>query len=346
MPEKSLPVVTLKANTSTGHSIATSTTDTPLSVVTSVGATSAKMMVSTTTTTTKPKVSEKTKPMKCSRVFNKPIEIEPTVDTPTPTNKQTQGGTDMDSGPTVEESDNTSLLNKYYEVLTPEQDDIVYISHSDIIKSRCTVSLNRISEDKITKLTTSKHDTPSQMSSSESTEPTDITKKPCYRLKRKPSRARVRAQQIITARNKNKNRQEAVLIQLAHSVSCVIPPEAEPEPDEPVISVSKDSSDDTILYTPPSSPKKKKKKKQVAKFVIRTVGLKMHRDTETVKEKRNRNFKCYLCGENFSSTRLLNTHFKIDHEGLDCLECGKEFNSPLMLKKHSYIHKLCSYICS
>ena len=255
----------------------------------------------------------------------------------------------MESSSTVEQSDNTYLLNKYYEVLTPEQDDIVHISHTDIIKSRCTVSLNRISEDRITGLTTSKHDTPLQMSSSESTESTAIKKKPCYRPKRKPSRARMRAQQIITACNKNKTRQELVLTQLVHSVSCAVPPEAEPKPDEPEISDSKDSSDDTILYMPPSSPKRKKKKKQVAKFVIRTMGLKMHRDTETVKEgnkKRNRNFKCYLCDEYFSSARLLNTHFKISHEGLDCLECGKEFNSPLTLKKHSYIHKICSYKCS
>ena len=109
------------------------------------------------------------------------------------------------------------------------------------------------------------------------------------------------------------------------------------------------SSDDTILYTPPPSPEKKKKQKQVAKFVIRTVGLKTHRDMEAVKEgnkKRSRNFKCFLCGECLSSTRKLNTHFKIDHEGLDCLECGKEFNSPLLLKKHSYIHKLCNFKCS
>ena len=44
------------------------------------------------------------------------------------------------------------------------------------------------------------------------------------------------------------------------------------------------SSDDTIIYTLPPSPERKKKRKPVAKFVIRTVGLKTHRDTETVKE--------------------------------------------------------------
>ena len=62
--------------------------------------------------------------------------------------------------------------------------------------------------------------------------------------------------------------------------------------------------------------------------------------------KRNRTFKCYLCGEQFGSTRKMNVHFKIDHEGLDCIECGKGFNSPLSLKKHSCIHKLCNFNCT
>ena len=109
------------------------------------------------------------------------------------------------------------------------------------------------------------------------------------------------------------------------------------------------SSNDMILYTPPASPTIKKKKKQIAKFVMRTVGLKTRKDTDKVKEgnmKSNRTFKCYLCGEQFGSTRKMNIHFKIDHEGLDCIECSKGFNSPLSLKKHSYVHKLCNFNCT
>ena len=110
-----------------------------------------------------------------------------------------------------------------------------------------------------------------------------------------------------------------------------------------------DSSDDTITYTPPASPEKKIKKKHVMKFIIRTVGLKTHCDTAAViacNKKRLQNFRCYLCGESFTSTQSLNTHFRINHEVLDCIECDKEFNSPLSLKKHSYIHKLCTLKCS
>ena len=62
--------------------------------------------------------------------------------------------------------------------------------------------------------------------------------------------------------------------------------------------------------------------------------------------KHSRTFKCYLCREQFGSTRKMNVHFKIDLEGLDCLECSKDFNSPLSLKKHSYVHKLCNFNCT
>ena len=79
------------------------------------------------------------------------------------------------------------------------------------------------------------------------------------------------------------------------------------------------------------------------------VALKTHCDTEAVidlNKQRKCNFKCYLCGDTSTSARSLNTHFKINHEGLDCIVCDKEFNSPLSLKKHSYIHKLCNYKCT
>ena len=100
---------------------------------------------------------------------------------------------------------------------------------------------------------------------------------------------------------------------------------------EEVEATAQDSLDDTIIYTPPTSPAKKNKKKHVVKFIIRTVGQKTHHDTEAVKDfnkKRSQNFKCYLCGEKITSAQSLNTHFRINHKGLDCIVCDKEFNSP------------------
>ena len=209
------------------------------------------------------------------------------------------------------------------------------------------VRWNRITDEEVTVSSTCKNQIPSQISSSDSEESIVTKKKPCYRPKRKPSNARVRAQKIITEHNNNRQKKGVPLTPQAQVMSTPILPE--PEPIAPDMADIQDSSDDTILCTPPQSPERKKGKRQVAKFVIRTVGLKMHHNTETVKEGnkiRSRNFRCYLCRERMSSTRKLNTHFKIDHEGLDCLECGKEFNRPLSLKKHSYIHKLCNFKCS
>lgn len=109
-------------------------------------------------------------------------------------------------------------------------------------------------------------------------------------------------------------------------------------------------SDTTIIYTPPpmTKPAKKGKKRSAAKFVIRTIGLKAHNDAVMIKEAkkyRKRVFKCYLCLERFSSTKRLNHHFKVWHNGLDCEVCGWEFNSPLSQKKHSYVHGSCPHVC-
>ena len=75
--------------------------------------------------------------------------------------------------------------------------------------------------------------------------------------------------------------------------------------------------------------------------MIRTVGIKSHKDEAQVcagNEARNRNFRCYLCKRTFRKVRDLNSHFKVEHNGLDCDTCGKEFCSPLSLKKHTYVH--------
>ena len=172
-------------------------------------------------------------------------------------------------------------------------------------------------------------------------------KKLCYRPKHKPSKARVRAQRMIRERNikiKNKELLPTPLKQTEPKVTTVRSGTSkitDDNTDDTVIYTPPDdpsSTDDTIIYTPPQRPEKRNKRKSVAKFVIRTVGLKTHQDTEQVKEghkTRNRSIKCYLCGECLTLTRKLNYHCKIDHEGLDCLECSKEFGSPLSLIKNT-----------
>ena len=87
---------------------------------------------------------------------------------------------------------------------------------------------------------------------------------------------------------------------------------------------------------PPVSPPDRKHKKPAAKFVFRTVGIKIHKDNAAItalKKQQKHTFKCYLCQKSFPTTKSLNNHFKVEHGGLECADCGKDFTSPLSLKK-------------
>ena len=117
---------------------------------------------------------------------------------------------------------------------------------------------------------------------------------------------------------------------------------------EPAVTID-ESSSDTIIYTPPrlSMPSQPTNRNPKAKFVIRTVGIKHYRDTKNVLEAntRKQSFKCFLCKQVFQCAKMLNTHFKDEHEGLDCLDCRQGFTNPMSLKKHSYYHKACVHHC-
>ena len=327
-PSSSIEAPTPIMTTTLLHVVTDPTTSSDIGTVTALA----------TQTVSRSSTSESNKQLKWSRIFNRPIELVPTPEVGEKDNELSQP---IQS--TTTETSGKNLTDKYYEVLTPSQDDVVCISHMDILNSWCTVQLEWLNKNTITSLKIGTSTLPSQSSSTESSDTKKSKKKPCYRPKRKPSRAQVRAQQIITARKKGK---KSLTIQ-SHSLPPAEP--RQPVTEVPTPTPTQDSSDDTIIYSLPPSPKKQSKKKQVTKFVIRTVGLKTHHDTDAVRaynKKKNRNCKCFLCGDSFASTKLLNNHFRINHEGLDCIVCDKEFISPLSLKKHSYIHKLCTFNCS
>ena len=42
---------------------------------------------------------------------------------------------------------------KYYECLTPSQDEVLYLHHDDIINRKCTVNLNRLTTSEIADIT-------------------------------------------------------------------------------------------------------------------------------------------------------------------------------------------------
>ena len=241
---------------------------------------------------------------------------------------------------------------RYYDVLTPEEDDIVSISHQEIMERQCNVTLDQLDpadiEDIQQKLRPRTVDT--TPSTADQCSPLK-KKRESHRPLRHPSKLRIAAQLKIRKRNEQIKAGQI----LPKPVKAVKPESVlksaqgetgvEPNKDEDI------SSDDTIIYDQPPEPepaKITKPKKPAAKFVIRTIGLKAHKDAAMIqhaKKTRKRAFKCYLCVKRFPSTKGLNDHFRKTHEGLDCDVCGRDFNSPLSLKKHSYVHGLRPHRC-
>ena len=94
--------------------------------------------------------------------------------------------------------------------------------------------------------------------------------------------------------------------------------------------------------------RKTQKTKTVAKFVIRTVGIKSFKDKDAEQAKAaacKRAFRCFLCGAKHTTAKELNTHFHNTHDEILCEECNKGFTSPLSLAKHRYMHKACVHSC-
>ena len=251
--------------------------------------------------------------------------------------------------PTANTSTATSVeempTNKctYYDVMMVDEEDIISISHDEIISNKCDVTLDKLSEQDIADI---------QQYMQGKQKPREIEKtiklprhlkeykrKTSHRPRRKPSKERIRAQQIIHERNVKIIRQELK----------PTPLRIDPLPDT---SKPNSDSDATISYSPPRKrPKtdvKKSTTKKIAKFVIRTVGIKMFKDKDIEQAKSAAckcAFRCFLCGSKFATAKELNTHFCNTHDELICQDCGKGFTSPLSLAKHRYVYKACTHSC-
>ena len=279
------------------------------------------------------------------------------TDAPEPLNMVTpSSSTRMEhesSGTTTGEACEISLPSsfRYYDVLTPEEDNIISISHQELMDRQCNVTLEKLNPEDIAEIT-GKIATkdPSDNATDQDTWKTVKRKKKSHRPLRHPSKSRMAAQKQISSRNRQI---KAGKIPLTVPKQTAVPLHRQSKGMVHAELVEAES-DDTIIYDPPvelpaikKSPSTKRKK-PAAKFIIRTIGLKHHKDAamiQQVKKTRKRVFKCYLCEKRFPSTRELNKHFKKDHYGLDCETCGREFNSPLSLKRHSYIHGTLAFPC-
>ena len=197
-----LPMVTCCATTPAEQQSTLTSSHTPLPMVSlssKAPSTPLPMATSSTTAVQDNTVSTHPHSLKWSRVQNKLVGVVPSTQPETPTIEQSTGSTTSGDKPATD----LSLTRKYYEVLTLEQDDIIFISHIEVINSRCSVRLERISDEQTSELCECKSDTLSQSTNSDSTEPPAVKKKPSYRPKCKLSKARVRAKKIITERNKS-----------------------------------------------------------------------------------------------------------------------------------------------
>ena len=99
--------------------------------------------------------------LRWSRIQNHPIE----------------GDTDTLDRPTTDNND------KYFEVLTYEQDDIVHLSKREIINHQPTVKLSRLRSDEIRAAQQKTSDSDNTISSSTDKTP-PAKKRPCFRPRR------------------------------------------------------------------------------------------------------------------------------------------------------------------
>ena len=129
-----LPVVT-KANVMQ---------QTPLHEVTKQGA--IPPLTDASSTQVLPVVTKSTQPKqttKWRRILNRQVENVPTISEKKVLEMQDPNEyTDVDTDST-----------KYYEVMNPEQDDVFYLSHTDIMSRRCSVKLDKLTDKDINILT-------------------------------------------------------------------------------------------------------------------------------------------------------------------------------------------------
>ena len=89
----------------------------------------------------------------------------------------------------------------YYDILTPEKDDIVSISHDDIISNKCEVSLEKLSVSDLDEIKANPRKKGEDNNSSLSSPEEKPIKKISLCPHKRPSTARMRAQKLITTRN-------------------------------------------------------------------------------------------------------------------------------------------------
>ena len=250
--------------------------------------------------------------------------------------------------------DNSEVRSKYYECLTPSQDELTYLHHDDIVNTKCSVKLNRLTSSDIadfTQVLTSKPDNHGDTAQDPNWPP-----KKCFKRssqpRSKPSQSRIRAQNIIEENNKWRKRKDYTPMKILvlpeatktnqvrntttlASDSATVTVTSKDSAKQPDIKLHKSGtesnslsdSDTTIIYEVPPCTKPKK----VVTFETVTHGIKI--------TKKSRMYKCPVCGIKKTSIQSINEHYRRQHKKVRCNICNKQFNNPSSRNKHMYVHQ-------
>ena len=255
----------------------------------------------------------------------------------------------------LSESLYSSNSGTYYPVLTPEQDEIDYISFKDIMNMTWSINVENMSADDIASeleyikrtyqpTSSPKPDDTSSSFSTGKTSMSSITDNehadPTYgvpkkvkkslRPGRKPSSMRIAAQKIIC-------RTKAVKHTSLKSPASTIPkmsitkspPKYVHQRKGFVINNQRDPN--SILQGKDVSDSPVKKQKNGLKITT-------HELRKPMVVKKGRHCTCNMCGNKCKSSPAFIEHYKTTHPALKCKDCGREYNNPLSLQKHRYVH--------
>ena len=219
--------------------------------------------------------------------------------------------------PVLESSPKHDSSRIYYEVLAPDDSEVLHINHEDIIKRKPFVPLDKLSQHDIDKVNSSQSS--SQLNYDGNTKdydhspyisPSQKRKRSTYRPQRRPSKQRMAAQNTITT---NRSKKASV-----HKNTSTFEKTVE-KGDSPSASSWNESDYEPL------------QQKKVCALKVTTHCIR--------KFKPKRNYICPGCDKNFPKMASLNHHFRTTHDPIPCKKCGKRFFMPSSLHHHKYEHR-------
>ena len=246
----------------------------------------------------------------------------------------------------------SSKSNVFYPMLTPEQDEIDYISFKDIIDTTWSVLLDNLSSNDIeleqaylknqrtySPKTLVKHTSSSSSSTKIIQSPKDSEKddstygrpkksKPSMRPHRKPSSACIAAQKLILKTKGQKSTAGHTPLGSTVLKATITRSKASLSNTQAVEPSAKDSKTTTANAT------------GAGKNQNKCFGLKIthHGIVRQPSMKKGRNCTCEMCGVKFKNSTLFIKHYSSTHPPLACKHCSKSYTNPLSLQKHVYMH--------